>query len=37
MSNIFDKLGLDGRNAATVRAIECLAGPKPASVATKRH
>ena len=27
MTNIFDKLGLEGRNAATVRALEVLSGP----------
>lgn len=28
MSHIFEKLGVEGRNAATLRAIECLAQPK---------
>ena len=28
MSHIFEKLGVEGRNAATLRALECLAQPK---------
>ena len=28
LSNIFQKLGLESRNAATLRVLECLAGPK---------